>query len=438
LTGLGRASGAASRFGGVQDATSLGADDGTRKRTEVERHVCARRGRRRHLAAKRAIDVVGAGLGLIVLSPVLLIAAVAVLLTLGRPVLFRQVRPGLQGKPFTIVKLRTMRAAEEGETFYRTDEARLTRLGRLLRRSSIDELPELWNVLKGDMSLVGPRPLLMSYLEKYTDEQRRRHAVRPGITGWAQVQGRQEIPFSRRLDLDVWYVDHWSLGLDARILAATVRQTLSGRGVVNGQALGDVDDLGLLDERTGDGAIPATRAATRRHRVTPFTYAGHTLRPPLPKDADRLLVLKNDRETSRLLGGYNDGYTRQEIAAWIRRHRAAQGERVWVIVDERDRCVGHMGLYDIDERVGSAEFGILIGPGSRGHGLGEACLRYALDYAWNALGLRRISLRVLATNERAARLYRRVGFVDEGVLRGAQLKDGEYIDVVLMAIVRDA
>jgi sugar transferase EpsL len=182
------------------------------------------------------------------LSPVLLFAGLAVRVTLGRPVLFRQVRAGLDGVPFTIVKLRTMRDVREGEDFYRTDAARLTRLGGILRRSSIDELPELWNVLKGEMSLVGPRPLLIDYLDKYTDEQRRRHAVRPGITGWAQVQGRQEIPFSRRLELDVWYVDHWTLGLDAQIVAKTIRQVVVGRGVVSGQALGDVDDLGLLTD----------------------------------------------------------------------------------------------------------------------------------------------------------------------------------------------
>jgi lipopolysaccharide/colanic/teichoic acid biosynthesis glycosyltransferase len=209
------------------------------------------------------MDVMGALVGLVVLSPVLLMASIAILRTLGRPILFRQVRAGLGERPFTIVKLRTMREARSDEVVYESDAVRTTRLGRLLRRSSIDELPELWNVLKGDMSLVGPRPLLMEYLAKYTDEQRRRHAVRPGMTGWAQINGRQDIPFSRRLELDVWYVDHASLGLDARILLKTIEQAVRGTGVVQGQDLGDVDDLGFLrpsrpaDPPVVDGTPPS-------------------------------------------------------------------------------------------------------------------------------------------------------------------------------------
>jgi lipopolysaccharide/colanic/teichoic acid biosynthesis glycosyltransferase len=142
-------------------------------------------------------------------------------------------------------KFRTMRPAENGEVWFRTDADRLTPLGRLLRKTSIDELPGLWNVLKGEMSLVGPRPLLMEYLPKYTPEQNRRHEVRPGITRWAQVNGRQSIPFSKRLALDVWYVDNWSLGLDVKILAMTIKQAIFGSGVYSGQNVDDVDDLGL-------------------------------------------------------------------------------------------------------------------------------------------------------------------------------------------------
>jgi lipopolysaccharide/colanic/teichoic acid biosynthesis glycosyltransferase len=139
-------------------------------------------------------------------------------------VLFKQVRPGLGGETFTIYKFRTMRPPEAGEIWYLTDEERITPLGRFLRASSLDELPELWNVVRGDMSLVGPRPLLTEYLDCYTTEQRRRHLVRPGITGWAAVNGRNRISFEERLALDVWYVDNWSLRLDLRILARTVAQ----------------------------------------------------------------------------------------------------------------------------------------------------------------------------------------------------------------------
>jgi lipopolysaccharide/colanic/teichoic acid biosynthesis glycosyltransferase len=144
-------------------------------------------------------------------------AALLVRLKLGPPVLFRQERPGLNGRPFTIYKFRTMTDEHDAEGHLLPDARRLTKFGRCLRSTSLDELPELFNVLKGEMSLVGPRPLLMHYLERYTPEQARRHEVRPGITGWAQINGRQTIYFSKRLELDVWYVDHVRLGLDLKI-----------------------------------------------------------------------------------------------------------------------------------------------------------------------------------------------------------------------------
>ena len=178
------------------------------------------------LAVKRALDVAAAATGLLVLSPVLAWITLAVAARQGRPVLFRQERPGLNGEPFTICKFRTMRSPRRDEVWYLTDDERITRLGRFLRATSLDELPELWNVLRGEMSLVGPRPLLMEYLGKYTPEERRRHDVRPGITGWAAVNGRNVLQFRDRLQLDVWYVDHWSLLLDMRILAMTAIQVL--------------------------------------------------------------------------------------------------------------------------------------------------------------------------------------------------------------------
>jgi lipopolysaccharide/colanic/teichoic acid biosynthesis glycosyltransferase len=192
------------------------------------------------LSVKRALDAAGAACGLVVLSPLLGAVALAILATDGRPVLFRQRRPGKGGRIFTIYKFRTMRAPRPGEDAYASDAARVTGLGRFLRASSIDELPELWNVLRGEMSLVGPRPLLIEYLDQYTTEQRRRHDVLPGITGWAAVNGRHSTRFPERLALDVWYVDHWSLGLDLRILARTVLQVLRRSDVAETQDLSEV------------------------------------------------------------------------------------------------------------------------------------------------------------------------------------------------------
>jgi sugar transferase EpsL len=196
-------------------------------------------------ALKRTMDVVGAVTGLVLFAPVMTVAAAAIACTMGRPVFWRHIRPGLRGEPFVMLKFRTMRPAANGEVWFRTDADRLTPIGRILRKASIDEMPTLWSVLRGDMSLVGPRPLLMEYLPKYTPEQNRRHEVRPGITGWAQVNGRQSIPFSKRLALDVWYVDNWSVALDAKIVAITIKQALFGSGVLSGQNVDDVDDLGL-------------------------------------------------------------------------------------------------------------------------------------------------------------------------------------------------
>ncbi|AOG12732.1 MULTISPECIES: sugar transferase [unclassified Agrobacterium] len=180
---------------------------------------------------KRTFDVFVALLVLIVLCVPMVFLAILVRVGLGGPVLFRQVRPGLHGRPFTMVKFRSMTDERSADGTLLPDVQRLTSLGRFLRASSLDELPELWNVLKGEMSLVGPRPLLMDYLSLYTPEQARRHNVRPGITGWAQINGRNAISWEDKFALDVWYVDHQSMALDLRILWLTVARVLARKGI---------------------------------------------------------------------------------------------------------------------------------------------------------------------------------------------------------------
>jgi len=180
---------------------------------------------------KRLLDLMGAGLGLFLLLPVILVVAWMIRRYLGGPVLFHQVRPGLRGRPFRMIKFRTMRDAVGLDGQPLPDAERLTPFGRFLRSTSLDELPELWNVLKGDMSLVGPRPLLMEYLPLYTPEQARRHEVRPGITGWAQVNGRNALGWEDKFRLDVWYVDNQSLWLDLKILYLTVKKVLVRDGI---------------------------------------------------------------------------------------------------------------------------------------------------------------------------------------------------------------
>jgi sugar transferase EpsL len=180
---------------------------------------------------KRTIDLIASFLGLLVLSPILGVVAVLVRLKLGTPVLFVQVRPGLRGKPFRLFKFRTMTDQRNPDGNLLDDEVRLTSFGKLLRKLSLDELPQLFNVLTGKMSLVGPRPLLMEYLDRYTTEQARRHNVKPGITGWAQVNGRNGIVFAERFKLDVWYVDNQSFALDMKILWMTLLKTVAREGI---------------------------------------------------------------------------------------------------------------------------------------------------------------------------------------------------------------
>ena len=180
---------------------------------------------------KRALDVISSTAGLLFLSPFLVVIALLVRARLGSPVLFRQERPGLYGKPFTIYKFRTMTDGRDKDGNLLPDGERLTPLGQFLRKTSMDELPELFNVIKGDMSIVGPRPLLMQYLDRYTPEQARRHGVKPGITGWAQVNGRNAISWEDKFKLDVWYVDNWSVWLDVKIIAMTVLKVLKKEGI---------------------------------------------------------------------------------------------------------------------------------------------------------------------------------------------------------------
>ncbi|MFN7981850.1 MAG: sugar transferase [Vicinamibacterales bacterium] len=189
---------------------------------------------------KRIVDVVVAAVALVVLSPIILIEAVLVRLLLGSPVLFTQVRPGLNGVPFTVMKFRTLADLRDGSGALLPDADRMTAFGRLIRATSLDELPQLFNVLRGDMSLVGPRPLLMQYLTRYSPEQRRRHDVRPGVTGWAQVHGRNALSWEEKFRHDVWYVDHVSFGLDLLILIKSIGVVLRGSGVTQaGRATAD-------------------------------------------------------------------------------------------------------------------------------------------------------------------------------------------------------
>jgi lipopolysaccharide/colanic/teichoic acid biosynthesis glycosyltransferase len=211
---------------------------------------------------KRALDIGVAVVALVVLAPVLLIVAGLVAMRMGRPVLFLQERPGAHGRPFHLVKFRPMTDARHADGRLRPDAERLTRVGRFLRTTSLDELPELLNVLRGDMSLVGPRPLLTRYLERYSPQQARRHEVKPGLTGWAQVNGRNTVDWQSRFRLDVWYVDNLSLWLDVRILARTFHSVIRGHGI-------NEPGRATMTEFAGNGSHPAGLAPEPVSAATP-------------------------------------------------------------------------------------------------------------------------------------------------------------------------
>jgi len=201
--------------------------------------------KRRSQLGKRLFDLALTLPALVLLSPLIAASAVLAAIGMGSPIFFRQQRPGLLEQPFVLIKFRTMTDARDADGKLKSDAERMPSLGRFLRITSLDELPQLWNVIRGEMSLVGPRPLLMEYLPHHTAEQSRRHSVPPGITGWAQINGRNLAAFSERLKLDIWYVDHWSLWLDIKILARTPFNVLRSRGVKLEQSLAEVDDIGL-------------------------------------------------------------------------------------------------------------------------------------------------------------------------------------------------
>lgn len=180
---------------------------------------------------KRFIDIVGSLIGLFLTSPIMVAVSLIIYFTMGKPIFFKQVRPGLNGKPFVIYKFRTMLDLRDKNGNLLPDEKRLTKIGKFLRSTTLDELPEFWNVLKGDMSLVGPRPLLMEYLDRYTPEQARRHEVKPGMTGWAQINGRNAISWEEKFRLDVWYVDNWNIILDLKIIFLTILKVLKKEGI---------------------------------------------------------------------------------------------------------------------------------------------------------------------------------------------------------------
>lgn len=334
---------------------------------------------------KRALDVAVAGTLLVFTSPVQAAVALAVRRRLGSPVLFRQVRPGLGGRPFTLVKMRTMLDVDPARGLV-TNEQRMTAFGRRLRATSLDELPTLWNVVRGDMSLVGPRPLRMEYLDRYDAHQARRHEVRPGVTGLAQISGRNAIGWDERFDLDVEYVDRRSLRLDLSILLRTIGAVLRRDGI----------------EHDGHATMGAFHGPANRHGVVERRLERSDL-------ATRVAWLNDPTVRAGVSVSFEANLADTE--AWFTRLEDDARRRDWVHHDRAGLPVAMCGLaLDGTDR---ASLYLYVNPAVHGRGHGRRSLATLVDRA-RELGLRALDLEVKAENEAALRLYRSAGFVERG------------------------
>ena len=343
---------------------------------------------------KRLFDFLSSILLFIILLPVfLLLIVICTIAFNGRP-FFKQQRAGYKERIFMMLKFKTMKDVVDHLHQPLPDHERLNSIGKFLRRTSLDELPQLINVIKGEMSIVGPRPLLERYLPWYTESENKRHDIKPGITGYAQVNGRNILSWDERLALDVYYTENISLKIDIAIIFKTIRQLLFPGKIVAADPRSTLNDFD--DERSRKKSI----------RISDQII----LRKPVPNDATQLLEVKNNREGAAMLEHENSGYTLKDIQNWIWFHLNNPQNLVYAIVDhENKKIIGHVGFYDIQNH--GCDFGILIGLPSYWHkGIGLIVTKKMLHIGFKELYLNKIFLSVLQKNVRAVELYKQIGF----------------------------
>lgn len=335
---------------------------------------------------KRALDVVASAVALVVLSPVIIATAVLVAVRLGRPVVFAQKRPGKDGRIFTLYKFRSMRSVDESRGWV-TDADRLTSFGRRLRSTSLDELPSLWNILRGEMSFVGPRPLRVSYLERYSPEQNERHTVRPGLTGLAQVNGRNALAWDDRLDLDLEYVRRRSVGLDARVIFETFRTVLAREGI-------SAEATATMTEFFGPESTSRLR----------FVELDETHLEA------RVDWLSDERVRSGISLGFDPDI--ESMRAWLPRVRDDASRSDWVATERSDgRPIAMCGLQFGADR--SASLYIYVAPDEHRKGYGRETMMLLITRARRA-GVRSLELETPRSNAAARRLYDDLGFIVVG------------------------
>lgn len=361
---------------------------------------------------KRALDLLVASILLLVSIPLFIIISIACYLSFNR-VFFTQERIGYRNKQFVIRKFITMKPETDKQ---QSDTERLTSFGSFLRKTNLDEIPQLWHILTGEMSLIGPRPLRVSYLPYYTGTEILRHTVKPGLTGLAQINGGNVLNWDERLFQDVKYVNNLSFLLDLRIFWQTI---------------------GLLfhPQRPTDdprAMIPDFDTERKANQISISDMI--ILRPIYRTDAAQLLDVKNNKEASQWLENDPPVFSLDDISKWIEFHHNKESNFILAIEDTQSRkVIGHVGLYDIDPENGNCNFGILIGlPQYWGKGIGRSCTQAMIEIAWKTPGIHRIILHVLSNNERAIEMYQSLGFIKLELLQNNTRKNGQPRDVLVM------
>lgn len=366
---------------------------------------------------KRTIDILVAIIGIVITLPLMLVIVIACAIAFNGRVLFIQDRVGKNERIFRLYKFISMRPADSEHP--KSDTERLTPFGNRLRKAGCDELPQLFNILKGDMSLIGPRPLLPRYLPFYTVPEKARHAVLPGITGLAQVTGRNSLDWESRLHYDLQYVRAYSLWLDLQILMRTFFTVFKNDAhYTDPRAI--LPDLDLVRSKThidlGDGI-----------RMRPLSIS----------DAAMLLAVKNNAEAAEWLEQDPQPFTLASMQQWIQFHQQRPANKIYILESLPDlRIIGHCGLYDIDETMGTCTFGILIGLPNYWHrGIGKRAIAACVEIAKNIQGMRTIQLHVLKEHARAIHVYTQLGFTEMGILREHTVKNGIPRDVMHMQLM---
>ncbi len=361
---------------------------------------------------KTIFDKALAIIALIMLSPIIVLVSIYCIINFNGRIIFRQKRIGKNKNPFTIYKFITL--LPENPNNYLTDTERSTKAGQFLRRYSLDEIPQIINILIGEMSWIGPRPLLAKYLPYYQNEETLRHSVKPGITGLAQINGRNQLNWDDRLAFDIAYVKTLSFKHDIIIFLKTLKLVLTKSNPI-------VDPRLLMQDLDEE----------RKHLTPQIQF---TLRKPTVADVPQLLEVKNNTEAAATLEKDNSGYNEQGIKNWINSHNTNPGNDLYVIIDNATKTIiGHAGLYNIQSA--TADFGILIGlPNYWNRGIGTLITKQIIEIGFRQHKLSTINLNVLAEHTAAIAVYKKIGFKETSIITGETIKNGKPTDILIMQI----